>query len=116
MYCWRSFFRLSKYNRFNYFKIMEILIRDGRLAPLRWIQRSNAIRTFIFMSLSAFILDCLQTSGGKVFWLVKPSRRSTNELMEDKKENKKQCLHEYDCQSHLIQVALVPNVICLICN
>lgn len=96
-------------------QILEVFIRGGGIAPLRWIRNLPLFRTLTFMVLSAYILDTVQNvpvnSSEYIPWLIKPVKRrqSTAESVIGTKKsffdwflpvNKHVCLHSSSCSAY----------------
>lgn len=97
-----------------------MFIRSGCVAPLKLLNRSNALRTFVFMGLSATILDSLYVLDDSAFWLYQPLKRGIAENKNDAVDEpraskiidmivpteKHVCSHNASCDRHLTKVKL----------
>lgn len=62
---------------FNYtlLQVLDMLIRDGSLWPLRMLRTHKSLRTLLFMFLSGIIVDSMYLNSDSMFWLFKPLKK-----------------------------------------
>lgn len=107
-----------------YFKVFEILIRDGGIWPFNLIRNSTSIKTVCFMALSAYIMDSVQNYKlSNCFpWLIKPLNRECTTASSPSIKSwifdyllptrNQCCSHPSSCDHYLLEVRILCNICC----